>query len=176
MNKKLVPNEIDELKMLLEEIKSALPAESECHKIPQECFESRLAIAQQKVAAGTHRLVRVRYELNFSRQDGRPWQGDLDDLVVDEVRDENGERIIEGFSLWKLPKAKRPLCGARCRDGHLCAARVVVRADGSFARRCRLHGGLSTGAKSTAGRQAIAESNRRRAGEKRQRKAKTCLR
>jgi hypothetical protein len=39
---------------------------------------------------------------------------------------------------------ERPLCGAKCRDGHLCAARVVARENGTLARRCKLHGGLST--------------------------------
>lgn len=34
--------------------------------------------------------------------------------------------------------------------------------------RCRNHGGLSTGAKTEAGRQAIIESNKRRASQKRQ--------
>lgn len=63
-----------------------------------------------------------------------------------------------------LPKAQRPRCGARCRDGHACRAAVVIGSDGWARRRCRLHGGLSTGPKTTKGRAAIAESNRRRAG------------
>lgn len=62
-------------------------------------------------------------------------------------------------------KQKRalPLCGAQCRDGHPCKARVCLKSDGSVAKRCRLHGGASTGPKSTEGRQSIADSNRRRA-------------
>jgi hypothetical protein len=63
-----------------------------------------------------------------------------------------------GLPIEPTPKTKRPACGARCRDGHLCRAKVV---DGR--NRCRLHGGLSCGPKSEAGRAAIAESNRRRA-------------
>lgn len=89
------------------------------------------------------------------------------------LQDEEG--LIEGKSLdiWMrqhekecfhpLRRAKLPLCGARCRDGHACRARVVVREDGSLAKRCRLHGGLSTGAKTRAGRAAIIASNKRRA-------------
>jgi hypothetical protein len=61
------------------------------------------------------------------------------------------------------PKVLRPLCGVRCRSGKPCEARVVLKANGTLARRCRLHGGLSTGPRSTQGREAIAEANRRRA-------------
>jgi len=45
------------------------------------------------------------------------------------------------------PKAERPLCGAKCRDGHPCQARAVwdYRGDEPRNGRCRLHGGLSTG-------------------------------
>lgn len=42
----------------------------------------------------------------------------------------------------ELPKPLRPFCGAKCRDGHACLARVVP-----GKRRCRMHGGLSTGPK-----------------------------
>jgi len=41
-----------------------------------------------------------------------------------------------------LPKYLRPLCGAKCRDGHACVAHAVP-----GKKRCRLHGGLSTGPK-----------------------------
>jgi len=94
----------------------------------------------------------------------------------DHLQDEEG--LIEGQSLdiWMrqhekecfhpLRHAKLPLCSARCRDGHACRARVVVREDGCLAKRCRLHGGLSTGAKTAAGRAAIIASNKRRAQER----------
>ncbi len=65
--------------------------------------------------------------------------------------------------LAKPRKTARAFCGATCRNGEPCRARVVVRADGTLARRCRNHGGLSTGAKTAEGRARIAESNRRRA-------------
>jgi hypothetical protein len=62
------------------------------------------------------------------------------------------------------PKSKRPLCGARCRSGEPCAARVCVRPDGNgLAKRCRLHGGLTPRKpKSPEGRAAIAAANRAR--------------
>ncbi len=45
----------------------------------------------------------------------------------------------------RAARSARPLCGARCRNGQACRARVCARANGTLARRCRLHGGLSTG-------------------------------
>lgn len=48
-------------------------------------------------------------------------------------------------------------CGARTRKGTPCrCARVPGR------KRCRLHGGLSTGAKTSQGRERIAEAQRQR--------------
>ena len=70
----------------------------------------------------------------------------------------------EGVAFWigKLPKSARPLCGARTRRGTPCQARAVEGRE-----RCRLHGGMSTGAKTAEGRARICESNRRRAALKR---------
>ncbi|WP_418953535.1 HGGxSTG domain-containing protein [Zeimonas sediminis] len=63
------------------------------------------------------------------------------------------------------PKHERPRCGARCRDGHACLAPVFKRPDGQLSRRCRLHGGASTGPKTAEGRrralEALREGNRR---------------
>jgi hypothetical protein len=46
---------------------------------------------------------------------------------------------------------RRPRCYARCRDGHLCEARVVVtrQPDGTIkvGKRCRMHGGITGGPK-----------------------------
>ncbi len=52
------------------------------------------------------------------------------------------------------PKPQRPTCGARCRDGHPCTARAVWDRDHDQPRngRCRMHGGLSTGARSPEGK------------------------
>ncbi len=56
----------------------------------------------------------------------------------------------------KLPKWKRPICGARCRDGHPCQAHAVPGKT-----RCRMHGGLSTGARTPEGKARQAEARRR---------------
>lgn len=67
-------------------------------------------------------------------------------------------------ALWigEAPKSQRPLCGALTRMGTPCKAHSV----NWWNRRCRMHGGLSTGPKTPEGRAAIAESNRRRAKAK----------
>lgn len=62
------------------------------------------------------------------------------------------------LALCRRPKKLRRRCGATCRDGQACRARVVP-----GRKRCRLHGGLSTGPKTAEGRARIADSNRRRA-------------
>ncbi len=90
------------------------------------------------------------------------------------------EAFSSGFVPWKLlfaldamdsvtPKRLRPRCGARCRDGHPCQARVVWDTDNDRPRngRCRMHGGLSTGPKTQKGRARIAKANRRRAKARR---------
>jgi hypothetical protein len=56
-----------------------------------------------------------------------------------------------------LPRKERPACGARNRQGKPCAVRVEP-----GKRRCRFHGGLSTGPRTAAGRARIAEAQRRR--------------
>ncbi|MBV9470708.1 MAG: hypothetical protein JO316_15660 [Abitibacteriaceae bacterium] len=82
----------------------------------------------------------------------------FDGVIVRERRWWNFVKPIPPPKLPKLLKSERPFCGARCRDGHSCRARVV-----EDRRRCRMHGGLSTGPRSEAGRERIRESNRRRA-------------
>lgn len=56
-------------------------------------------------------------------------------------------------------------CGAKTRAGKLCQCRPEEGRD-----RCKFHGGLSTGPLSEAGREAIRESNRRRAQKRREHK------
>ncbi|MCZ6497927.1 MAG: HGGxSTG domain-containing protein [Gammaproteobacteria bacterium] len=51
----------------------------------------------------------------------------------------------------------RPLCGAQTRTGGECKMRVEP-----GKQRCRFHGGMSTGPKTTEGRARIAEAQRRR--------------
>lgn len=61
------------------------------------------------------------------------------------------------------PKRHRPRCGARTRAGHPCRAPALWRrgeprpANG----RCRMHGGLSTGARTEAGKERAREGTRR---------------
>jgi hypothetical protein len=78
-------------------------------------------------------------------------------------------RIVKrgGGKLEQRPrKLDLPRCGARCRSkgGLPCVAPVVVRrdADGrvALAKRCRMHGGLSRGPKTSAGRRRCAEAGR----------------
>lgn len=64
-----------------------------------------------------------------------------------------------------VPKHERPKCGARCRskDGAPCEARAVWDDERNAPRngRCRMHGGLSTGARSPEGRARCKENGRR---------------
>jgi hypothetical protein len=55
---------------------------------------------------------------------------------------------------WTTCKADRPRCGAKTRRGHPCRAPAVwdYEDDRPVNGRCRMHGGLSTGAKTAAGR------------------------
>ena len=78
----------------------------------------------------------------------------------------HGVRGGVAFWIGKLPKSARALCAARTRRGTLCQARAAEGRE-----RCRLHGGMSTGAKTAEGRARISESNRRRAALKRDGKA-----
>ncbi|MHC4550302.1 MAG: HGGxSTG domain-containing protein [Planctomycetota bacterium] len=62
------------------------------------------------------------------------------------------------------PKSERPRCGAKTRRGTPCQAPAAwdkVR-DQPRNGRCRLHGGLSTGARTPAGRARLAAAQRRR--------------
>lgn len=96
------------------------------------------------------------------------------DVIFDRVREvevelPDGSKSHE-YRQWKRPKSLSAIldgyvavCCAKTRSGGECRARVAKRQDGTAAKRCRLHGGLSTGPTSEAGRARIAESNRRRA-------------
>ena len=70
------------------------------------------------------------------------------------------------FWIGKQAKEDRSCCGANTRRGTPCQARVVEGRE-----RCRMHGGLSTGAKTAEGKARISESNRRRAELRREQKA-----
>lgn len=66
------------------------------------------------------------------------------------------QRGVKAKPIWRPRKADRPRCGAKTRKGSPCHA--PSRPNG----RCRMHGGLSTGAKTSAGRQRIVEAQLRR--------------
>lgn len=60
-------------------------------------------------------------------------------------------------------KPNRPKCGARCRDGRPCQAPAVwdAKRQRLHSLRCRMHGGLSTGPKTAAGRARSLEGARK---------------
>jgi hypothetical protein len=78
-------------------------------------------------------------------------------------------RAVYRKPLHRVFKHELPVCGAKCRDGHCCRARAAWDADRVAPRngRCRVHGGLSTGPRTAAGKRRIAASNRRRARQSR---------
>lgn len=81
-------------------------------------------------------------------------------IACDECVDGHCARFVEiglNDEGLPLPEQERPHCNAKMRDGGSCQARVVP---GKL--RCRIHGGMSTGPKSTKGRRRIAEAQRAR--------------
>src|SRR5258706_980423 len=56
----------------------------------------------------------------------------------------------------RLRELRNQRCGAKTRAGHPCKRKALANG------RCPNHGGLSTGPRTKAGRQRIAESTRRR--------------
>ena len=72
---------------------------------------------------------------------------------------------------WRVFRSERPKCGAKCRDGHACKAPAVLDTlYNCYVRngRCRNHGGLSTGPRTTAGKERIAEALRLRGQQRRE--------
>lgn len=71
------------------------------------------------------------------------------------------QRPLDGTRERAPTKADRPRCGARCRDGHACNAPVVVRREGHalhIGKRCRMHGGESTGPRTEQGRRRALDA------------------
>ncbi len=58
------------------------------------------------------------------------------------------------YKAWKLEQ--RPTCGAKTRTGKPCIMKPLLNG------RCRFHGGMSTGAKTKAGRKAISQAQKQR--------------
>jgi hypothetical protein len=69
---------------------------------------------------------------------------------------------------WRVFKRELPRCGASCRDGHLCQVPAVRDEYRCAPRngRCRIHGGLSTGPRTAAGKRCVGEAARWRAQRK----------
>jgi hypothetical protein len=90
-------------------------------------------------------------------------------LITESERHEQYRQLLANLSpevACLLTRPKRAKCGAKTRAGAACRALVCVRSDGSHARRCKNHGGRSTGPTTQEGRARIAESNRRRKVER----------
>lgn len=84
------------------------------------------------------------------------------DLLTVVRRERHSEARDIARPIERDPRAERPRCGARCRDGHACSAPVVwVAGEAAPRRRCRLHGGLSTGPRTEAGRSRALANLRR---------------
>lgn len=81
-----------------------------------------------------------------------------------------GALVTTDYVIWRqLPApVELPRCGARTKRGTPCRRSVAIRADGNTGRRCSIHGGLSTGPRTAAGRErqsaAVASANRKRKG------------
>lgn len=70
------------------------------------------------------------------------------------VREDKRERVREVKATMRSPpKAGLPDCGARCRDGHPCRRKCLP-----WRPRCVMHGGLSTGPRTIAGKARLAAS------------------
>lgn len=86
-------------------------------------------------------------------------------MVAVYIRSDGGIGISLLANDPKKPRKSRGTCGAKTRKGLPCQAPPVWNKSTDKARngRCKLHGGKSTGARTEKGREAIRESNRRRA-------------
>lgn len=119
-------------------------------------FERELEQFEKQLPALQREADRLHRSLSWTVQQNTVTPDDGAPLIFEQSLSYAFERVPPD------PKSERPKCGARTRKGTPCAATVCLRPDGSAAKRCKLHGGKSTGPKSPEGRAAIAESNRRR--------------
>lgn len=90
------------------------------------------------------------------RLSGRPYSCDDLDCLIGTHCNLMAEKGLYGDGT-PLPRKQRPRCGARTRAGGQCQVRV----EPGF-RRCRLHGGLSTGPKTEAGKSRIRAATLKR--------------
>lgn len=91
---------------------------------------------------------------DFALAHGMEWPDRLeqvDPALYAENRELAGRLYMKHLKRQGLlpPKHERPRCGAKCRDGHACNARAVFNVyRHRMSRRCKWHGGFSTGPKS----------------------------
>jgi hypothetical protein len=65
--------------------------------------------------------------------------------------------VLEATDLSRITRARDHRCGAKTRKGRPCRAKPLP-----GKRRCKFHGGMSTGPRTPEGRERIAEAQRRR--------------
>ena len=82
--------------------------------------------------------------------------------------DDDEVAFAAAYRILKLYQKRYRKCGAKTRKGSPCQRRPH-----GWKQRCPLHGGLSTGPRTTDGRQRIAEAQRRRWARWRAEKAGT---
>lgn len=73
---------------------------------------------------------------------------------------ERGIRALENkLRTMRMERKHRSLCGAKTRKGTPCQAKVYWPSDEDVpSKRCRMHGGLSTGPTTEEGRKRLAKS------------------
>lgn len=93
---------------------------------------------------------------DVQRESERKWRA----LERQQEWEDENERIRGRH---RTPKAERPRCGARCRDGLPCQALPVWDREHDRPRngRCRMHGGLSTGPRTEEGKRRSREAAKR---------------
>lgn len=128
-----------------------------------------------KMPLSCARAPRARHGVTTSRAVMPPWRAPpLVPLLAALGRAASGDlgpldALLPSSPRRSAPRHEAPRCGARCRDGHPCNAPPVWDPEHDRPRngRCRLHGGLSTGARTSEGRE------RQRAGASAWRDART---
>jgi hypothetical protein len=126
--------------------------------MPVEQVVTLFALALGKSLLGAHRHIASRHSAQRGSREGisapvraRTRHG----LLLKEDKLNPAKSWVEISR--HLRRKDRPRCRAKTRAGGRCQVRVEP-----GKRRCRFHGGLSTGPKTEAGRTRIAEAQRRR--------------
>lgn len=126
----------------------------------EEIEAARVAYWEARRAEGAAlvEVVRLKKELGGAAYcSPRSWIGSCYRILL---QTPTKKRRAAQVQAERLDKIRR--CGALTRKGTPCQCKPEPGMD-----RCKLHGGASTGPKTEAGREAIRESNRRRAEARR---------